>query len=99
MRVIKPHWCLHSDDKERPVSIFTLSLHPDGTRLATGGLDTKIKVWSTAPVLDEEKEMDEALPKLLSTLTAHSGKSRSRLSPRRGYAADDGRGCRSRHVY
>ena len=71
--IIRPAWLVHNDDKERPVTIFTLSVHPDGSRVATGGLDTKIKVWSTAPILDEGVERDERVPKLLCTMTSHSG--------------------------
>ena len=71
--VIKPTFVVHSDDKSRPTTIFSLDVSPDGTRLATAGLDQKIKVWSTAPILDEEKEADEKNKKLLSTLGSHNG--------------------------
>ncbi|KAL8291734.1 hypothetical protein RQP46_001992 [Phenoliferia psychrophenolica] len=71
--IIRPSWLVHHDDKERPVTIFTLAVHPDGSRLATGGLDTKIKIWSTAPILDEGVEKDDKVPKLLCTMTSHSG--------------------------
>lgn len=73
MIIIKPAHVLHNDDKERPLSIFTVSIHPDGSRLASGGLDTKIKIWSTNPILNREAELDETVPKLLCTMTSHSG--------------------------
>lgn len=76
MKVVKPSWVLHIDEashNEQSVTIYTLALHPDGSRLATGGLDTKIKMWSTLPILDDKVEQNEAVPKLLSTLTSHSG--------------------------
>ncbi|KAK4701977.1 protein HIRA/HIR1, partial [Phenoliferia sp. Uapishka_3] len=73
LAITKPAWVLHNDDKERPVTIFTLAVHPDGSRLATGGLDTKIKIWSTAPIVQEVFEKDEKCPKLLCTMTSHSG--------------------------
>ncbi|ORY52826.1 WD40-repeat-containing domain protein [Leucosporidium creatinivorum] len=76
MKVVKPSWVLHIDEashNEQSVTIYTLSLHPDGSRLATGGLDTKIRMWSTLPILDEKTEQKEEVPKLLSTLTSHSG--------------------------
>lgn len=41
MRVVKPSWVMHQDDKERPGTIFSLSVHLDGSRLATAGLDTR----------------------------------------------------------
>lgn len=85
LSVIKPAWLVHNDDKERPVTIFTLAVHPDGSRLATGGLDTKIKIWSTAPIVDEGIELDERVPKLLCTMTSHSGAcSARRDASRRG---------------
>lgn len=77
MHIIKPSWPTHADDKETRVTIFTLSIHPDGSRVATGGLDTKIKIWSTAPILDENIEKDPQHPRLLSTMTSHSGSSSS----------------------
>ena len=75
MKVVKPSWPMHLDDKERPTTIWACAVHPDGSRLATGALDTKIKIWSTAPVLKEETEHEEAFPKLLCTMTSHSGPS------------------------
>jgi protein HIRA/HIR1 len=35
--------------------------------------DRKIKVWSTVPILDPEAERDEANPKLLCTMSSHTG--------------------------
>ena len=84
------HWrsWLTADERDRKAAIFSLSVHPDGTRLATGGLgrsqtqprslrtlisDRKIKVWSTVPILDPEAEKDEANPKLLCTMSSHTG--------------------------
>lgn len=77
--VVKPAWVLHPDDKERATTIYTLAIHPDGSRLATGGLDTKIRIWSTAPIVDEAMEKNEKVPKLLCTMTSHSGSSFSPL--------------------
>lgn len=76
MHVIKPSWVLHPDESRQsqpPTTLYSLDLHPDQSRLATGGLDTKIRVWSTAPILNEQDEKKEDMPKLLSTLTSHSG--------------------------
>jgi len=51
MRLVKPNWVKHAgeltrseafqltiDDKDRKSPIYSLSVHPDGTRLATGGI-------------------------------------------------------------
>lgn len=74
MRIIRPGFILHQlEDKKRPCTLFTLSIHPDASRLATGGLDTKIKIWSTHTILDETLESNLNVPKLLCTMTSHSG--------------------------
>jgi protein HIRA/HIR1 len=68
------------EDKARlPGSIFSLSVHPDGKRLATGGLDTKVRIWDTEPILDDAKAQDPSVPKLLSTVVAHTGTSQFRF--------------------
>ena len=37
-------------------TIFSVHVHPDGSRIATAGLDMKIKIWNTLPILDPEWE-------------------------------------------
>ncbi|WVW85995.1 hypothetical protein I302_108033 [Kwoniella bestiolae CBS 10118] len=74
MRVNKPCWIEHSVAEQKGrCPIYSISVHPDGTRIATGGLDNKVKIWSTLPILDEEAEKDEANHKLLCTMAAHTG--------------------------
>lgn len=75
MRIIKPSWIRHLDDKNAAQSIFSLHVHPDGTRLATGSLQNKVKIWSTGPILEESKERlgDDLCPRLLSDLEGHDG--------------------------
>ena len=46
MLVQKPEWVAHSGP------IFSIDVHPDGTRFATAGADHKVKVWSLLPLLD-----------------------------------------------
>ena len=75
MHIVKPAWAVHLDENERPKTIYSIAIHPDGTRLATGGIDTKIKIWSTLPIVKEDEQDKEEVPKLLSTLTAHEGMS------------------------
>lgn len=76
MRVVKPSWVAHPDET-RPskpdLTIFSLDVHPDASRLATGGLDSLVRVWATQPILDEHAQDDARVPKLLSTLSAHTG--------------------------
>ncbi|GAA5888497.1 hypothetical protein JCM16303_002190 [Sporobolomyces ruberrimus] len=77
MRFSKPNWILHLDDS-RPtkpwLTLYAIDAHPDGSRLATGGLDLTIRIWNTGPVLSVDKEQnEEGNPKLLCTCTSHTG--------------------------
>ncbi|ORX75807.1 WD40 repeat-like protein [Anaeromyces robustus] len=73
MIILRPDWVTHADDKKKTATIFTLHLHPNGKKLATGSLDAKIKIWDTRPLFNPEDEMNEDIPKLLSTLINHQG--------------------------
>ncbi|CAG8498261.1 4788_t:CDS:10 [Dentiscutata heterogama] len=73
MHLAKPSWLGHFDDKNLRTSIFSVHVHPDGSRLATGGLDNKIKLWSTASIIDVNKANDSSVPRLLCTLGLHNG--------------------------
>ncbi|KAG9301750.1 hypothetical protein G9A89_003297 [Geosiphon pyriformis] len=72
MRVSYPKW-EHLDEKKNKTCIFSIHVHPDGSRVATGGLDAKIRVWSTAAVYDESKENKGNLTELLCTMGLHTG--------------------------
>jgi protein HIRA/HIR1 len=61
------------DQNAKRGSIFSLHVHPDGTRIATGGLDSKIRIWSTKPILDVASELSNSPPKSLCTLTLNTG--------------------------
>ena len=66
--ISKPEWVTHDGQP-----IFSVDIHPDGTRFVTAGQDHAIKLWSMAPVLEESSEKDESVPKLLATLSDHLG--------------------------
>ena len=53
--------------------MFSVDVHPTGTRFATAGSDHKVKVWNLLPLLDVKQELDPAAPKLLATLADHFG--------------------------
>jgi len=38
--------------------------------------DAKIKIWDTRPLFNQEDEMNDDIPKLLSTLVNHQGMSK-----------------------
>ncbi|KAH7919190.1 histone transcription regulator 1 [Leucogyrophana mollusca] len=79
MRFTKPSWVMHKDsaakgeqDAKR-LSIFSVHVHPDGSRIATGGLDAKIRIWSTKPIINHASELSNRPPKALCTLSMHTG--------------------------
>ncbi|KAH3894120.1 protein HIRA-like [Dreissena polymorpha] len=70
MRLVKPAWVNHKDGKP----IFSIDIHPDGSRFATGGQGDdagKIIIWNMAPVRSEEVERNESIPKILCEMDNH----------------------------
>ncbi|XP_056602974.1 protein HIRA [Triplophysa dalaica] len=69
MKLLKPSWVSHNG---KP--IFSLDIHPDGTKFATGGQGEdsgKVVIWNMAPVIREEDEKNEIIPKLLCQMDNH----------------------------
>ncbi|MCI4392934.1 hypothetical protein PGIGA_G00151660 [Pangasianodon gigas] len=69
MKLLKPSWVAHNG---KP--IFSVDIHPDGTKFATGGQGEdsgKVVIWNMAPVLREEDEKNENVPKLLCQMDNH----------------------------
>ncbi|KAH0834880.1 histone transcription regulator 1 [Lanmaoa asiatica] len=75
MRFTKPTWITHRDSAKdtKRLSIFSIHVHPDGSRIATGGLDAKVRIWSTKPILNPASEHSNRPPKSLCTLSMHTG--------------------------
>jgi protein HIRA/HIR1 len=78
MHFTKPAWVMHKDSSKtdqnaKRLSIFSIHVHPDGSRIATGGLDAKIRIWSTKPILNPVSEASNKPPKSLCTLNMHTG--------------------------
>lgn len=82
MRFVRPSWVVHGNTSgpsgpstaAAALTIFSLHVHPDDSRIATGGLDAKVRIWSTAPILHSELEDKEELaPKQLAVLGMHTG--------------------------
>ena len=71
MKLLKPCWVHH---QKKP--IFSIDIHPDGSRFATGGQGDdsgKIVVWNFAPVKSQQDEMSNSTPKVLCEMTNHLG--------------------------
>ena len=53
---------------------FSVDIHPDGTKFATGGQGQdsgKVVIWNMSPVLQEDDEKDENIPKMLCQMDNH----------------------------
>ncbi|XP_061625012.1 LOW QUALITY PROTEIN: protein HIRA [Phyllopteryx taeniolatus] len=69
MKLLKPSWVSHNG---KP--IFSVDIHPDGTKFATGGQGEdsgKVMIWNMAPVLREEDEKNDNVPKMLCQMDNH----------------------------
>uniref|UniRef100_A0A8D2B894 Protein HIRA n=1 Tax=Sciurus vulgaris TaxID=55149 RepID=A0A8D2B894_SCIVU len=69
MKLLKPTWVNHNG---KP--IFSVDIHPDGTKFATGGQGQdsgKVVIWNMSPVLQEDDEKDENIPKMLCQMDNH----------------------------
>ncbi|ESO06634.1 hypothetical protein HELRODRAFT_64173 [Helobdella robusta] len=71
MKLLKPAWVSHD---EKP--IFSIDIHPDGSRFATGGQGDssgagKVIIWNMEPVRDADMEDDQKVPKILCQMDNH----------------------------
>ena len=56
--------------------IFSIDIHPDGSRMATSGQGDdsgKIVIWNMGPIINKSKEIDENVPKILCQMDHHMG--------------------------
>ena len=64
----------HHKNLKKDQPIFSLDVHPDSSRLATGGQGKdsgKIIIWNMAPIVDKAKEDDENSPRILCQMDHH----------------------------
>lgn len=69
MKLLKPSWVSHNG---KP--IFSVDIHPDGSKFATGGQGEdsgKVVIWNMAPVIREEDEKNDNIPKMLCQMDNH----------------------------
>ena len=71
MKLLKPQWVSHDGNP-----IFSVAIHPDGSRFATGGQGKDsgvVVIWNMAPVRSAADEANEAIPKVLCEMSNHLG--------------------------
>ncbi|CAG0897568.1 unnamed protein product [Cyprideis torosa] len=71
--IVKPGWVKHG---KRRIPIFSIDIHPDLSRFATGGQGDDgglVLLWAMAAVYSEKNQRNPNVPKLLSRLENHSG--------------------------
>ncbi|KAG0272841.1 HIR complex subunit [Linnemannia exigua] len=73
MHIYKPDWVCHLDEKGKRAPIYSLHVHPDGTRLATGAQDGKVKIWNMETLANPNIDITTEPSKHLCTMSVHNG--------------------------
>ena len=71
MKLLKPEWVSHEGNP-----IFSVAIHPDGSRFATGGQGKDsgvVVIWNMAPVRSAADEENGDIPKVLCEMSNHLG--------------------------
>ncbi|EPY53664.1 hira protein [Schizosaccharomyces cryophilus OY26] len=73
MKIHKIPWLGHFDDRGHRLSIFSVHVHPDGSRIATGGLDGTVRIWSTEAIRLADGNEELKVHKQLCCMSTHTG--------------------------
>ncbi|CAM9809121.1 unnamed protein product, partial [Hapterophycus canaliculatus] len=68
----KPLSVGHFGEKKQACVIYSVHVHPDGSRFATGGSDHRVRIWSMEPFRSPAAAVGEDV-KLLAGLSQHTG--------------------------
>ncbi|XP_067932195.1 protein HIRA-like [Watersipora subatra] len=69
MKILKPPWVTHNG-----CPIFSIDVHPDGSRFVTAGQGEssgRITIWSVLPLLSADNEKNSSLTKMLCQMDNH----------------------------
>lgn len=70
MKLIRPNWLGHFNENDVRQPVYSLDASRDGARLASGGLDGKVRVWSLDACVSTAQGAESGLR---ATMPAHNG--------------------------